>query len=203
MALSIKTAVGQLKYVFVKDEGRNQAMPGEEARMQYVASIIFKKDSPEHKELLAQINTEWESYKKANGVKGLPKTNGIKEEMIKDPSGEIDSATEEVRKIPSGNIIATFKTNVKWANGKPKEIKIKDKNGQDITENYQEVDWAIGEGSTGRIFGTASGNGIGGTHKVTLYLTAIQIGKLVKYLGNDVEADEIEGDEIEDLTPEL
>ena len=44
MATSIKTPVGQLKYVFIKGEGRNQAMPGEAERMQYVASIVFPKN---------------------------------------------------------------------------------------------------------------------------------------------------------------
>ena len=58
--MKIKTKVGELKYVFVKDEGRNQALPGEPERMMYIASVVFPENSPEHKQLLSQINAEWE-----------------------------------------------------------------------------------------------------------------------------------------------
>jgi len=193
----VKTMVGNLKYVYVKGEGRNQAMKGEPERMQYVASLVCPKDSDIHKDMLAQINAEWEAYKKANGLKGKPKTNGIKEELIKDPSGTIDPNTEEVAKIPSGNVIITFKTNTTFPNGSPQQVKIKDRKGADITSAYEDADWAIGEGSIGRIFGTAMGNNIGGTHKVTLYLNGIQLAKLVKYTGNDIDADEIEGEDFD------
>jgi len=45
MATKIKTPMGELKYVFITGEGRNQAMPGEEARMQFVASLELTKNS--------------------------------------------------------------------------------------------------------------------------------------------------------------
>ena len=206
MAKQVKTQVGNLKYVFIKGEGRNQALKGEEPRMQYVASIVTKKDSPLHKDILEQINAEWNDYKKAKGIKGLPKTNGIKDVMVNDPKGTIDPQTEEVMKVPSGEVLITFKTNTKWANGDTQVVKVKDRKGNDITAAYSKVDYAIGEGSQGRIFGTASANDIGGTNKVTLYLTGIQLAKLVKYIGNDFEADEIDGEDIdidEDFTSEV
>lgn len=193
----IKTQVGDLKYVFITGEGRNQAMPGEEPRMQYVASVVCKKDSELHKDILAQIDSEWQEYKKANSVKGMPKTNGIKEEYTKDPEGEIDPETEEIKKVPTGNVIITFKTNTKWPDGNAQEVKVKDRKGADITKPVLSADWAIGEGSKGRIFGTAMGNNIGGKQKVTLYLTGIQLAKLVKYEGNDIDADEIDGEDID------
>lgn len=193
----VKTQVGGLKYVFITGEGKNQAMKGEEPRMQYVASLVCEKDGAIHKDMLAQIDAEWQEYKKAHGVKGLPKTNGIKDEMMKDPSGEIDPETEEVKKIPTGNVLITFKTNTKWPDGNAQEVKVKDRKGGDITKAIQQAEWAIGEGSQGRIFGTAMGNNIGGTQKVTLYLTGLQLAKLVKYEGNDIDADEIEGDDID------
>lgn len=206
----VKTPVGELKYVFIKGEGRNQAMKGEPPRMQYVASFICPKDSDAHKEILAQIDAEWQAYKKTSGAKGKPTTNGIKEEFIKDPSGRIDPDTEEVAKIPTGNVIVTFKTNTSFKEGQQTVVKVKDRKGADITEAYQEAEWAIGEGSVGRIFGTAVGNDIGGKPKVTLYLNGIQLAKLVKFMGSDFEADEIEGDFDaesgdlgDDLTPEL
>jgi len=192
-----KTKVAELKYVFIDGEGRNQAMPGEAPRMQYVVSAVMKKDSPEHKFLLEQIDAEWKTYKEKFGVKGLPKTNGIKDEMAKDPNGEIDPATEEVKKIPTGNVIATFKTNTKWPDGNPQIVKVYDHKGNDITAAVTNASWSIGNGSTGIVHGSCVANNVGGTHKVTLYLTAIQLAKLVKYEGNEVEAEEIDGEDID------
>jgi len=193
----VKTKVCNLKYVYITGEGKNQAMPGEPERMQYVASAIMPKDGEAHKHILEQINAEWDAYKAQYGVKGRPKTNGIKDEMVKDPSGEIDPETEEVRKIPTGNVIVTFKTNTKWPDGNPQVVKVKDRKGKDITAAIQAASWTIGNDSQGIIHGTAMANNIGGTHKVTLYLTAIQLAKLVKYEGNDVECEEIEGEDID------
>jgi len=193
----VKTKVSDLKYVFITGEGKNQGMPGEEPRMQFVASVVMPKNGEAHKALVAQITAEWDTYKGQFGVKGLPKTNGIKPEMVKDPNGEIDPATEEVKKILTGNVIATFKTNTTWPNGNDQVVKVKDRKGKDITSAIQAADWAIGEGSQGIIHGIAMGNNVGGTHKVTLYLSAVQLAKLVKYEGNDVDCDEIEGEDID------
>lgn len=193
----VKTQLGNLKYVFITGEGRNNAMTGEEPRMQYVASLSVPKDGPTHKHFLAQIDEEWNAYKTKFGVKGLPKTNGIKDELTNDPSGKIDPATEAIAKISTGNVLITFKTNTKWTDGKPQVIKVFDHKGTNITTAVQNAGWAIGEGSTGVIHGTAQGNNVGGTQKVTLYLTAVQIAKLVKYEGSNIETDELEGDDID------
>jgi len=193
----VKTKVVELKYTFIDGEGRNQARQGEEPRMQYVTTAVMKKDGPEHKDLLANIEAEWKAYKAKFGAKGLPKTNGIKDEMMKDPNGAIDPATEEIKKIPTGNIVATFKTNTAWPDGNKQIVKVFDHKGNDITTAVTNADWGIGNGTTGIVHGTASGNNVGGDHKVTLYLSAVQIAKLVKYDGNDVNADEIDGDDID------
>lgn len=193
----VKTQVVELKYNFIDGEGRNQARKGEEPRMQFVSSAIMKKDGPEHKALQADIDSEWARYKEEFGVKGLPKTNGMKEVMIADPKGTIDPATEEVKKIPNGDIIATFKTNTTWPDGNAQVVKVFDHKGNDITIAVTKAPWGIGNGSTGIIHGTAQGNNVGGDHKVTLYLAAVQLAKLVKYEGNEVETDEIEGDDID------
>lgn len=193
----VKTMVSPLKYVYIKGEGRNQALKGDDPRMQYVASVIMKENGVEHKALLALIDEEWEAYKAEHGVKGRPKTNGIKPQLTKDPEGTIDPETEEVAKIPTGNVIATFKTNTKWPDGNPQVVAVKDRKGKDITAAVTEAAWSIGDGSLGIIHGTAVGNNIGGTQKVTLYLSAVQLAKLVKYEGNEVECDEIEGEDID------
>lgn len=197
MGTKVKTQVGTLKYVFIDGEGRNQAMPGEEPRMQYVASLSVPKDGPVHKHFQAQIDAEWKAYKEQYGVKGMPKTNGIKDEMQKDPDGKIDPATEEIQKIPTGNVLITFKTNTKWPDGNPQVVKVFDHKGVDITNAVHAADWAIGDGSTGIIHGSAVGNNTGGTHKVTLYLTAVQLAKLEKYTGNDIETEAIDGEDID------
>ena len=193
----VKTQPSKLKYINITGEGKNNAMPGEEPRMQYTATAVMKKDSDAHKHIVAQIDAEWETYKKTFNVKGRPKTNGIKDELTKDPAGTIDPETEEVKRIPTGNVLVTFKTNTKWPDGSPQIVKVKNRKGGDITTAVQNADWTIGNDSVGVIHGTAMANNVGGTHKVTLYLTAIQLAKLVKYEGNDVECDEIDGEDID------
>lgn len=199
--MKIKTPLGELKYVFITGEGRNQAMPGEKERMMYVASLELIKDSKEHKALLAEINKEWDAYKEKNGLKPaqLPKTNGIKPVLNKETGAETDK------------VLVTFKTDTKWKGGKPQVIKVFDSKGKDITEAVHAAQWTIGNGSTGVLHGSAVGNNVGGAHKVTLYLTAVQLAKLVKYEGAAIELDELDGEDIDlgdgvaaiDETPEL
>lgn len=200
----IKTGVVSLKYVYIKGEGRDQAMPGEEPHMMFVASAVMPKDGEAHKALKDAIYAEWANYCATHNVKGKPAKNkhgqymdGMKEELENDPDGTIDEDTGKVKKIPTGNIIATFKTNTTWPDGKAQVVKVKDKKGADITTAMTNAEFAIGEGSVGIIHGLASGNDVGGSHKVTLYLSAIQLAKLVKYEGDEIDCDEIEGDEID------
>lgn len=193
----VKTKVGNLKYVFITGEGKNNALPGAEPRFQYVASIVTEKDSDLHKDFKEKVDAEWQRYKKEFGVKGLPKTNGIKPELKEDPSGKIDPTTEKVAKVETGNVLITFKTNTKWPDGNPQMVKVFDKKGADITKAFHAEGIGIGEGSRGVIHGSAVGNNVGGTHKVTLYLSGIQLSKLVKYVPGGIETEEIEGEDIE------
>jgi hypothetical protein len=192
MATKIKTPLGELKYVFITGAGRNQAMPGNEERMQFVASLELTKDSKEHKALQASINTEWDAYKVKAGLKPAvqPKTNGIKAVLDKETGAETDK------------ILVTFKTDTHWKDGKPQVVKVFDHKGADITSAIHAADWSIGSGSTGIIHGSASGNDVGGAHKVTLYLTAVQIAKLV----NEIDGDDIDlGESVSAIgeTPDL
>lgn len=187
MATKIKTPIGELKYVFVTGEGRNQAMPGEKDRMQFVASIELTKNSKEHIALLAEIDREWQAYKEKSGLKPaqLPKTSGIKAVMDKETGAE------------TNKVLATFKTDTKWKDGKAQIVKVFDHKGTDITTAIQNATWSIGAGSTGVLHGSAVGNSVGGAHKVTLYLTAVQIAKLIKYEGTIIDLDDLEGDDID------
>jgi len=187
MATKIKTPKAELRYVFITGEGRNQAMPGQPERMQYVASVVMEKDGAAHKALEAEINKEWDAYKAANGLKPAqkPKTNGIKVILDKDTGAETDK------------VLATFKTNTTWPNGNPQVVKVFDHKGNDITTAVHNVSWAIGSGSTGVIHGSAVGNDTGGAHKVTLYLSAVQLATLVKYEGDSIDVDEMDGEDID------
>lgn len=191
MSTKIQTPLAQLKYLFIDGEGRNTAMPGEPERRMYVASLVMKKDSKEHKALEAAIDEEWAKYKTEAGLKPAvkPKTNGIK------PVFNTDKETGE--KTETDEVIATFKTNVAWPDGNPQVVKVFAGSGKDITEAVRAANWKIGNGSTGVIHGTAAGNNAGGNHKVTLYLAGIQLATLVKYEGNEIEAEDIGGDDID------
>lgn len=197
--MKVVTGVGELRYVSVTGDGVNTALPGAPEHYQYTASLVAKEGSKLHKDIEKQIMEEWKVYKEKYAVKGMPNTNGIKKLLINDPEGTIDPNTEEVAKVPSGDVIITFKTNVTYPDGKKRVVRIKDYKGRDVTDIIANADWAIGSGSTGRIFGTAVGNNIGGTHKVTLYLDGIQLGKLQKYTGDDFEVTPLDsGDEVAD-----
>lgn len=185
---------GELQYCFIKGEGRNQAMPGEEPHFQFVASVVYDKNSKEHKALKKLIDTEWTRYCEENNVKGAPKTTGIKEIMEDGP--EVDEYNAPI-KVSTGKVRATFKTNVKWPNGNDQVVKVFQPSGADITAAYQAAPWSIGEGSEGIIHGTALGNNIGGTEKVTLYLTGVQLAKLSKYEGSVIETEELDEDDID------
>lgn len=191
----IKTPKGVLHYVTITGEGRNGAMKGQPENMQYMASIVLKKDSVEHKALKEQIDAVWIEYSKANGIKGAPKSNGIKPVMKE--TDELDEYGAK-KKVETDEVIATFKTNTKWTDGNPKVVDVFQPSGKKCTEQIQAADWKIGNGTDGIIHGVASGNNVGGTHKVSLYLNAIQLaGKLVKYTGTSVQADTLDG--VEDM----
>ena len=195
----IKTPIGELMYINITGEGKNTAMQGMPARMCYVASIKFKKDSAEHKALKELIDAEWKRYCSETGFKGRPKSTGLKPVMVpklKDGKPELDEYNAPI-KIEGDEVIANFSTSTKWQDGSNQEVKVFDPKGSDITSVIRAAPWKIGNESKGVIHGTAMGNNVGGTEKVSLYLTAVQLAKLVKYEGNTIEAEEIEGEELD------
>lgn len=197
----VKTLKGTLMYVTITGEGRNGALPGAPENMQYMASIVFKKDSAEHKHLLEQIKATWEEYSKANNIKGAPKSNGIK--VVMKETDELDEYGAK-KKVETDEVIATFKTGTKWQDGNAKIVDVFQPSGKKCTEAIQSADWKIGNGTEGILHGVASGNNVGGTHKISLYLSAVQLaGKLVKYTGTSVQADSIDGAEDIDLETDV
>lgn len=193
---TVKTKLGDLKYVFITGDGRNGAMPGEPERMQFMASITAKKDGELHKHFKALVDAEWKRYCEEFKHKGAPKSTGIKDVMEK--TKELDEYGAPKTK-PTGDVIITFKTNAKWPDGNPQVVKVFDGKGADITTAVHAAQWKIGEGSRGIIHGIAMGNSVGGSHKVSLYLTAVQLAKLVKYEGVEIDVDDIDDSEDIDL----
>lgn len=198
--VTVKTEPSKLMYLTIKGEGRNGAMEGPE-RMMYMASIIMKKDGPAHKALKKQIDAVWLDFCKENNHKGAPKTTGIKPVMV-----ELDELDEygAKKKVESDEVIATFKTDVAWKDGKQKIIQVFQPSGKDVTKAIADADWSIGNGTIGIIHGTASANDAGKSLKVSLYLNAVQIhSNLVKYTGTTVEVDTYEDVEDIDLDEDL
>lgn len=188
---TVKTPKGKLMYVTITGEGRNGAMKGQPENMQYMASIVMKKDSAEFKAFKSQVDEVWKTYAAAVGVKGAPKSNGIKPVTIN--SDELDEYGAP-KKVETDEVIVTFKTGVTWPDGKAKVIDVFQPSGSKCTDAIHKADWTIGNGTVGIIHGMASPNDIGGTHKVSLYLSAIQFaGELIKYTGGSVEAEAIDG----------
>ena len=192
----MKTPVGELRYVQITGEGKNQELdPTKPANMCYVASIVLDKDSAEFKALKAEFEKTWEEYKKVEPkAVGSLKTSSIKEETIADPTGAIDEETGKVKKIPTKNMIITAYTKVMSDRGK-KEIRVLDGKGNNITGWYNEQTFTIGNGSTGVLHGNLVGNTGGGKAKITFYLNTVQLGKLQRYEGMELDIEEI-GEEI-------
>lgn len=192
---AVKTSPGKLMYLTIKGEGRNGAMEGPE-RMMYMASIVLKKDGPEHKALKKQIDEVWLDFCKENNHKGAPKSTGIKPVLIE--TDELDEYGAK-KKVESDEVIATFKTDVAWPDGNKKVIQVFQPSGKDVTKEITAADWTIGNGTIGIIHGTASANDAGKSAKVSLYLNAVQLhSNLVKYTGTSVEVDAYE--DLEDVS---
>ena len=201
----VKTRVGDLSFVLIDGEGIDTASTGQDPNMKYIAILECDEGGEIHKHFEAQVEAEWERYKNTFGVKGRPAKNkhgvpmtGIAPKMVQDDT-EIDPETGEGVWKPTGKVNITFKTNTTWPDGKGVVVKVYDGKSNDITEKLRAANQSIGKGSRGIIHGTAQGNNAGDAHKVTLYLSAVQLAKFVPYDGTDVETEDIEGAEELDI----
>ncbi len=172
----IKTPLGELRWVYVNGDGRDQSEKQDGSKMQKMASIVFKKNSPEAKQLIDQINKTWEEYKTANPTKikpaTKPKSLGYKPVLDKETGEETDE------------LIFAFKTNSFFPDGKPNTIPIYNARGQKV--NLGEVE--IGNGSIGVVFGEAAGYEFAKQYGISLYLKGIQLKKLIERSGSEVDS---------------
>jgi len=185
---------GTLKYVVVNGTGINSSIDPTKEDYKYSVSVIFDKDSKELKEFQALLEDKWTRAKATDSsIKGKLVTNLLKEETLADPTGAIDPDTDRVKRIPTGKIIATFRTSVFNTHfNKPNVIKVFNARALDITDELLNAEWSIGNNSTGIVFATIGVNKGGGTAKISGYLNKLQLLTLEKY-SPDGDVDVVEG----------
>lgn len=186
---TIKTPVADLKYCFINGKGKakldGSGNPST-TDFEYTASIMFPEGSETHKAIETMLDNVWANAKDAQGIKqAKPKSNGLKQ--VK------DKETDE----PTGDMLFSFKTNATWSDGKAQIIEILNGKGEKITSAMAEQEIGIGDGSRGVIHGSVGVYLFGGKYGLTPYLKAVQLAKLVKFTGSNIEADEL--DEAEDI----
>jgi len=198
----IATPAGELRWVFIVGEGRDQSEANDGSKMQKMASIVFKTNSPECKKLMADIDAVWGEYKAANPSKikkaTQPKSLGYK--VIKDP--DTDEDTDET--------IFAMKTNSTYPDGKPNNIVVYSGGGKKLVNGSKYIidgvdfvpnETFIGNGSIGVLHGEAAGYEYAKQYGVSLYLKAVQLGTLVEGGGDDVTVADISGgtDNVEEV----
>jgi len=190
-AIKIQTPpVGKLEWVFVNGDGRDQAMDGQPPKMQKTATLVLNKDSAEAKGLIGQIDKAWEQYKSENHkIKSATQPKSLGYKAVKDS----DTGAE------TNDLAFSFKTNSFFPDGKPNKVKTFNAKGQAVDMG----ETIIGNGSLGVVHGSMGGYEYAGSFGVSLYLTAVQIAKLVEGSGDSVEATDlsaIAGDDAFDST---
>lgn len=174
----VQPPVGTLEWVFISGEGRNQAEPGKPEKFQKTATLILKEGSKEAEGLISQIKAAWEVYKaETPAIKSAtePKTLGYKHVKDSETGADTDMLAFQ------------FKTNSFFPDGKMNNVKTFNAKGQEVDMG----DTIIGNGSLGVIHGSMGGYTYLGAYGISLYLTAVQIAKLVEGAGAEVETTDI------------
>ncbi len=162
MAQRIVTPIGELKWIFITGQGKKDL----NGKDRFVASVSFPADSTELAQVKNIIETFWKDNKPKGKVK--PKSNGIREEFIKDENGDSQ---------PTGNYLINFWTGTTFKDGKPKVIKTMNAKGAEVALGGRK----IGNGSRGAISGAMDIYQNGPNVGVTLYLNAIQLTRFIEF----------------------
>ena len=168
----ITTPVGELRWVFIDGEGKEDL----NGRPRYTASLVLKEDSPEAKKLLAAIDDFWETNKPKGANK--PKSTGV--HPVTD-TGRRDGN-------PTGYLSFDFWTGTSFQgkNGEQEQKVVKVYNAK-----AAQVDLCgkkIANGSRGAISGSLGLYNNGPNKGVTLYLSAVQLVKFIEYAEDSFEA---------------
>jgi hypothetical protein len=171
--ISITTGRGQIDWAFISGQGKADL----NGNMKYSVDITL--DAEAAKPTIDAINQLWED-EKPKGAKA-PKSLGFKE-------------TED------GRVKFTFKTATTYPKtGDPKVIAVYDSKANKVE---WPADKKIGNGSIGKVSGMAAVYDAGAASRgVTLYLDAIQLLKLVEYVGKGPSFDVEEDGEFEAAEP--
>lgn len=181
MAQKVKSPRGELKWVFIDGEGRED----QSGNMKYSACVVMTPE--EAQPMIDAIDEFWEENKPRAAKK--PKSLGF--------------ANEKVNEKETGNISFMFKTNVTYPDGKANVVDVYNAKAKKISLGGRK----IGNGSEGYISGSMdvyTTDKTGKTAGVTLYLNAVQLTKFVEYEGNtgfEAEEDGFEG--FEDSTSDF
>lgn len=152
------TPIGDLAWIFITGKGKKDLQDND----RFVASVEFKEDSAEHKQVAAMLDKFWEENK-PKGAK--MKSNGL--HQVKDKEGNL-----------TGRISLSFWTGTTYPDGTAKVIKLFNAKGAEVSIGSKK----IGNGSRGAISGVMAIYDNGPAARgVTLYLNAIQLTKFVEY----------------------
>jgi hypothetical protein len=185
----IDSPVGDLEWVFIDGEGKKdlQDVP------KYQVDVVLTPETA--KSFVKLVEKFWEDNK-PKGAKDA-KSLGIYPHMVKDEEASKE-AGENVYK-ETGNTVVRFKTNITYASGDPKVIKIFNSKGNEISLHGKK----IGNGSRGRVNGVMAIYNINkATCGVSFYLNAIQLSKFVEFTGG-ANFDEIEDGDFEGVEGEM
>lgn len=202
--IQIQTPIGDLMWVAVSGEGKDNSENKDGSKMQKTASLYLKTGSPECKKLIADIDKAWEAYK-AFHPSILPATpsKSLGYKVVKQKDATTGAVTETDMTAFNFSTNSRYPAKPGQAKGEPNIIKIYNPKGAEVTEAMEQSGTQIGNTSRGIIFGSAGGYEYKGAFGISLYLTAIQLAKLVKYAGVEVETQDIsteEDDGMGDLT---
>lgn len=181
--VAITTPVGELRWVFIQEGGKDTSMEKDGSKMQKVATIVFDADSEKAATLRDSITKAWNDAVKALNLKPTTKC------------GSDGSRFDE----ENNEISFQFKTGATLPNGKEVNIPVYNARGEKIDLG----DKLIGNGSRGVIYGEAAYYKFGTKHGITLYLKALQLTHLEEYTGSTVNVVAVEDDELEASTDEV
>jgi len=170
---------GELMWMFIDGEGKKDL----NGKPRFQASIRYKNKSKELTEMKKIIAEYW----KENGPKGRKqKSNGIREEFEKvlDKKGLVVlDENGSPKEKATGYHLVNYWTGITFQDGKSKKVDIYNAAGAKVMFTKK-----IGNGSIGWISGAMGiydrEDGCG----VTLYLNAVQLYKLIEFVGTTVLA---------------
>ena len=181
--MNTNSPVGSLEWVAIDGEGKLNL----NGKPTYTVDVVCTPE--EAAPFIKQIDHFWEENK-PKGAK-VRKSTGYYDHSIKDDAASAAEGVNVYKK--TGNIVFRFKTNVEYASGDLKEIKVFNAKGAEISLMGKK----IGNGSRGRVGGTIGIYNVNpATQGTTLYLNTVQLAKLIEYK-DGASFDEIEGGDFE------